>query len=335
MLLTLTACSPADAVAPVSAFPTAATDATRADEPPPVDPFAELLEAPIPVADGFSLPVGSGWTSCGAGCWAHVGPAAVRAIGAGRVVSSESGQLEIEHLWYEDELKCAARATWSGVTATVSNGAMLRRGQAIGTAERVTLVVDADGACALAGDVDGEVFVRGRARLPVPQAAPILALVSKEARAMQLYADGALLGRFEVGFGQADGIKERRGDNRTPSGVYHVVARSQGPFDGDYAAYYGGYWIKLDYPNPWDAARGVDDGLIDAETQASITSAWWSGRLTAQKTALGEGIGMHGWAMEWPDASDRRMSWGCIVMHLRDAPTIFGTLQTGAMVVVF
>jgi hypothetical protein len=53
------------------------------------------------------------------------------------------------------------------------------------------------------------------------------------------------------------------------------------------AAYYSGYWIKLDYPNPWDAARGVDDGLIDAETQASITSAWWSGRLTAQKTALG------------------------------------------------
>lgn len=330
IFLLLTACSPAGADAPAVVSPNEPDRPTSVDPATPDDPFEAFLAVPIPVADGLSS-AGSGWSPCGAGCWEHAGPGVVRAIGAGRVVSVQAGGLVTEHLWYEDEVKHTARAIWSGVDSTLAADAEIRRGQEIGRAERFTLVVDDAGVHD--GDVDA--FIHARGRLPVPQAAPVLALVSKAARAMQVYVAGQVVGRFEVGFGQSDGVKERRGDNRTPSGVYHVVARSEGPFDGDYAAYYGGYWIKLNYPNPWDAARGVDEGLIDAATQRAITDAWWSGRLTAQKTALGGGIGMHGWAMEWSDGGDRRMSWGCIVMHLRDAPTIFGALQTGAMVVVF
>ena len=73
---------------------------------------------------------------------------------------------------------------------------------------------------------------------------------------MRHYERGALRGVYEVAFGQARGPKQVRGDNKTPVGVYHVVSKSRGQFEGEYAAYYGGHFVRLNYPGPDDAERG-------------------------------------------------------------------------------
>jgi lipoprotein-anchoring transpeptidase ErfK/SrfK len=266
----------------------------------------------------------TGWARCGDGCWASGRAGAVHAVATGVVRSVDP--LRTEHLWYDDQDKRVATFTWEGVTTTLAVGTVVNRGEPLGRATQVRLAADV-------GPIDP--FLAGRPRLPVPQDERVLALVSHDRHQLRLYVDHREVGTFEVGFGQAEGDKELRGDNRTPKGIYHVVYRSRGPFDGDFAAYYGGYWIKLDYPNPWDAARGVDAGLFDADLQRTITRAWWDRRVPPQGTKLGGGIGLHGWAYEWDDTGSRGMSWGCVVMHLRDAATIYDALAEGAMVALF
>jgi lipoprotein-anchoring transpeptidase ErfK/SrfK len=285
------------------------------------DPFTAWLDAPIPVASGFSAPFAG--EPCGEGCWRSTRVGKVRAIADGVVRAVGEGTVETEHLWYDDQVRRSARVRWEGVNATVAPGARVVEGEVLGTGTEVRLLSEV-------GPMT--TFIAGRPRLVVPQAERTLAIISHDVDRLRLYAGGKELGTYEVGFGQAEGDKERRGDNRTPKGVYHVVARSTGPFSGPVAEYYGGYWIKLNYPNPWDAARGVDEGLFDVEVQRLITRAWWARELTLQGTKLGGGIGLHGWAYEWEDAGGRGMSWGCVVMHLRDAPTLFEHLVEGTMV---
>ena len=37
--------------------------------------------------------------------------------------------------------------------------------------------------------------------------------------------------------------------------MYFVIDKRRGNFPGDYGAYYGGHWIKINYPNRFDAPR--------------------------------------------------------------------------------
>ncbi len=311
-------------VAAVSAHAPSAAIAAPDERTAGPDVFTAWLEAPIPVADGFTVPAGE---PCGDGCWTRPSGTPVLAVAAGVVREATADTLVTEHLWYEDHEKRTATLRWEGITPSVTAGARITRGQPLGTAATLRLVAPA------LGPIDA--FLAGRPRLAVPQSEPVLALVSHDLDQMRIYVDGAAIGTFEVGFGQAEGDKEQRGDNRTPKGMYHVVYRSKGPFDGPFGAYYGGRWIKLGYPNPWDAARGVDAGLVDGATQRAITRAFWARRMPPQGTALGGGIGLHGWAYEWSDEADRGMSWGCVVLHLRDVGTVYDTLREGAMVVLF
>jgi L,D-transpeptidase catalytic domain len=303
-----------------AAEPLAANPAPGA-APSAVDPFAAWLAAPIPVAGGFAAPMAD---ACGSGCWSASTEAEVRTIGAGIVREVGPDTLVTEHLWYDDQVRRTAQVRWRGLTPSVAVGATLAVGQPIGRATKVQLDAPALGPM--------ELFIAGRPRLPMPQTEPVLAVISHELGQMQLYVDGALTGAYEVGFGQAEGDKELRGDNRTPKGVYFVVAKSTGPFEGPFGAWYGGHWIKLSYPNAWDAARGVDAGLFGVETQRRITRDFWARREPAQGTKLGGGIGLHGWVSEWDAADGRALSWGCVVTHLRDVAAIYAALPQGAMV---
>lgn len=141
--------------------------------------------------------------------------------------------------------------------------------------------------------------------------------------------------KSEIGFGQAQGQKSRRGDNKTPRGMYFVVEKYKGEFPGEYGDYFGGHWIKINYPNEHDAAWGAKQGLITGERARSIAENWRARKLTAQKTPLGGGIGFHGWAHEWTmDRDGPYLSWGCLVAHLADIPEIFELLPVGTMVVI-
>src|SRR6185503_19632575 len=153
---------------------------------------------------------------------------------------------------------------------------------------------------------------------------------------MRLYEKGREAARVEVGFGQAEGRKQLRGDNRTPMGMYHVVQKHRGTFTGAYSEYFGGHWLRLNYPNAHDADRGLAEGLITREVRDQIARAWAERKATNNSTRLGGGIGFHGWAGPWTlEDTGGRLSWGCIVMHTPDITALYDRIPEGAMVVLF
>jgi lipoprotein-anchoring transpeptidase ErfK/SrfK len=92
----------------------------------------------------------------------------------------------------------------------------------------------------------------------------------------------------------------------------------------------------VNYPNAWDADRGLAEGLITREVRDRIARAWAERKPTDASTRLGSGIGFHGWAGEWTlEETGGRLSWGCIVMHNPDIARLFDRIPERAMVVVF
>lgn len=178
-------------------------------------------------------------------------------------------------------------------------------------------------------------FIRSHAKLPVPQAEPELILVDQASYKMRFYKKAVLQKEYEVSFGQGSGQKLVEGDNKTPVGMYFVIQKHQGTFDGPYGAYFGGHWIKINYPNQFDASRARDERLISPGEAATISRDWTARASTAQNTGLGGGIGFHGWIREWSNDGPRHLSWDCIVMHPDDIAGIFDRVPEGTMVVIF
>jgi murein DD-endopeptidase MepM/ murein hydrolase activator NlpD len=178
-------------------------------------------------------------------------------------------------------------------------------------------------------------FINQHRSLPVPQAEPMLVLVDPRSYKMRIYQKQKLLGEYDVSFGQNPGPKQVEGDNKTPTGMYFVTLKHKGKFDGPYAAYYGGHWIKVNYPNAFDASRGVTEGIISSAQQNEITTKWAKRQPTLETTRLGGGIGFHGWIKEWQNDGPRHLSFGCVVMHLSDIRTLFDQIPAGTMVVIF
>jgi hypothetical protein len=117
--------------------------------------------------------------------------------------------------------------------------------------------------------------------------------------------------------------------------MYFIIQKHRGKFDQPYGEYYGGYWIKINYPNKYDAMRGRTQQLISGEERDKISAAWERRAPTVETTRLGGGIGFHGWIREWDNSGPRHLSWGCVVMHLRDISQLYDEVPQGTMVVIF
>jgi hypothetical protein len=178
-------------------------------------------------------------------------------------------------------------------------------------------------------------FIRSHRKLFVPQQETTLVLVDQRRYKMLLYKKGKLYGEYHVSLGQRKGRKRQQGDNRTPKGMYFVIRHHRGKFSGPYGKYYGGHWIKINYPNQYDANWGRAQKLITADLESKITHKWRQRHSTIESTPLGGGIGFHGWSREWSNDGPRHLSWGCIVMHNSDISHIYGQLPVGTMVVIW
>jgi len=178
-------------------------------------------------------------------------------------------------------------------------------------------------------------FITAHRKLSPPQREAALVLVDQNSYKMRLYKSGRMTGEFDISLGQGSGPKQAQGDNKTPTGMYFVIQKHQGNFPGSYGEYYGGYWIKVNYPNTFDAMRASRQGLITAIQAASISKSWQERAPTLQDTKLGGGIGFHGWIREWKNDGPRHLSWGCVVMHLSDVGKFFDQVPEGTMVVIF
>ena len=289
----------------------------------------------------------------------------VYAMGAGRVVSAGfwpspwGGVVLVEHIFYENHQKKRVQSQYAHLSRVdVKEGDVIGRRQQVGLIGRdpnetfpahLHFEIRTDTTLhpifwpsthgkSLAWVKDHYAppteFIEARRELFVPQHEETLVIVEHDRYRMQIFTKGKLEASYEVAFGQAKGAKEVRGDNKTPKGMYFVVSKYRGKFDGPYGRYYGGHWIKINYPNAFDAERGLRAGLIDARMAESMSKAWRKRKLTAQKTELGSGIGFHGWEGPWSLISGGHLSWGCMVMHNPDIKKAFDTIAEGAMVVI-
>jgi murein DD-endopeptidase MepM/ murein hydrolase activator NlpD len=138
-------------------------------------------------------------------------------------------------------------------------------------------------------------FIGGHRKISIPQTEPVLVIVDQPSYKARLYQKGALVREYDVSFGQSTGAKQLQGDNKTPVGMYFVIQKHKGTFAGPYGDYYGGHWIKINYPNTFDAARASRQGLISATQAATITKSWQERAPTLQNTGLvGESVSMAG-----------------------------------------
>jgi murein L,D-transpeptidase YafK len=159
-------------------------------------------------------------------------------------------------------------------------------------------------------------FINSHRNVPRPQIESNLILINKQGYKMRLYQSGNMVEEYDIGLGQTSGPKEIEGDRKTPVGMYFVIQKHSGQFDGPYAAYFGGHWIRVNYPNSFDGSRGRSQNLISAQQQQEIATRWVRREPTLERTALGGGIGFHGWNKEWDNRGVRQLSWGCVVLHL-------------------
>jgi hypothetical protein len=161
-----------------------------------------------------------------------------------------------------------------------------------------------------------------------------LLVVDSEHYQLAVFERGKLERVVEIGLGQGRGPKEELRDLKTPRGTYFIIDKQRGSFGGRWGEYYGGFWIKMNYPGPDDAARGLERGWIDEAMAARIREAWRARKLTPQNTRLGGGVGFHGWAGEWDGSGGAHLSFGCVVLHNADMEALFDRIQVGAMVVL-
>jgi hypothetical protein len=295
----------------------------------PADPFDDYLAADQPVADGFDPPRTAGSNQVRAAAHGKVLFAGVRG-------HAERQEIVLEHLYYANHHKLRVRSVYLGLEEVrVVEGEQVERGQVLALANpprwtQRCFRIEGDGVRPVPTE-----FIRAHRTLPIPQEEAALVLVHASSQRLRLVLRGQAAGTFEVGFGQESGRKRRRGDLRTPQGMYFVVDRQRGPFGGEYGGFLGGYWIKINYPNAHDAAWGRRQGLISAGQEVSIRGAWERRQATCSRTPLGGGIGFHGWIAEWDDQEDRRLSWGCVVLHPGDVAGFYDQVPLGTMVVIF
>ena len=319
---------------------------------PSPDPLEAWRRTDFPTADGFDVAVRG------------AGDGTARAVANGRVAfASDCGTawghvVMVDHVFYENHERRQIRSVYRYLgTTRVRPNDVVRRGQEIGAVKvppgrapaRFVLELRWDAAwpaaCTPSDPAHGHAplgqrlaepsaFIAARRRLAVPQEEPALLVVSTTQRKLRFWLQGEHVGDFEVAFGQGEGRKRRQHDLRTPLGMYFVVEKSRGPFPGPYGAFYGGHWIKVNYPNTYDAAWGREHGLLAANAARRIGDAWWNRKATWQGSPLGGGIGFHGWSGDWDLTGPRRLSWGCVVLRNADIETLFPRIPVGAMVVI-
>jgi murein DD-endopeptidase MepM/ murein hydrolase activator NlpD len=177
-------------------------------------------------------------------------------------------------------------------------------------------------------------FISARRKLIVPMKERNFLHVVKHDYKMNYYSNGKLKKTFEIALSQnPNGPKQKQGDNKMPEGEYRIIQKSRGPFSGPVAKYFGPAWMRLNYPNNYDAERGVISGLISKEEYNSIVKPNNSGREPNKNTALGGGIGIHGWNGSWP-LNFRDLTWGCVSMRNDDLDEWYSKFPEGTLIII-
>lgn len=307
--------------------------------------FAKWVIAPVAdvrmMAAAFSTLAGESWNSSAGGSTAAGQP--VWAIGDGTVTAlyatDQGSAVEIEHRFLENgRVKVAVSITSGLAEIQVAVGERVRRRQKVGSIAKGSEGGPTEVRLAMRRDGDPvaspAAFIREHRRLFVPAAAAALVIAVKREYRLYYCEKGQVVKSFPMAVGQQpEGPKTCDGDNRTPEGEYSITQKALGPFEGEYGRYLGAAWMRLSYPNTADARAALAGGRITAAQCAAITAAQASGLMPPGDTALGGGIGIHGWAADWPDGP-QNLTWGCLSLRHADLLELYPLLKKGTPVII-
>lgn len=177
-------------------------------------------------------------------------------------------------------------------------------------------------------------FIRGHTRLLVPAKEARILIAVKHAYQISLCEKGQVKHTLPIALGQQGRQRKMTdGDNRTPVGEYRITQKARGPFDGDYGAYLGAAWLRLNYPNANDARTALIEKRITKKEHDRIAAATLHDSLAPTDTALGGGIGIHGWISDWPDGK-HHLTWGCLSLRNADLLQLHDWVSKGTRVLI-
>ncbi|MDF2633726.1 MAG: ErfK/YbiS/YcfS/YnhG family protein [Pelosinus sp.] len=155
-------------------------------------------------------------------------------------------------------------------------------------------------------------------------------LVEKSVNKMTVFYQGKPLKSFLCVSGvNAQGDKQRQGDNRTPEGQFFITDKEL----LNNHPYLGQKWMGLSYPDPAHAQKGIDNNLISLNQYQEIVSANDQKVQPPQNTALGGWIGIHGGR---EDLTKEKINWteGCLALQDKDLEELYKMVQYGTPVII-
>ncbi|MCX6849743.1 MAG: L,D-transpeptidase family protein [Verrucomicrobia bacterium] len=177
-------------------------------------------------------------------------------------------------------------------------------------------------------------FIRSHRHLLQPAKEERILIAVKHAYQLHICEKGQVKHTLPIALGQ-DGRQRKTtdGDNRTPVGEYRITQKARGLFDGEYGAYLGAAWLRLNYPNTNDARTALIEKRITKKDHDRIAAAALHGSLAPTDTALGGGIGIHGWISDWPEGK-HHLTWGCLSLRKSDLLQVHDWVSKGTRVLI-
>ncbi|MCB0476796.1 MAG: L,D-transpeptidase [Crocinitomicaceae bacterium] len=178
-------------------------------------------------------------------------------------------------------------------------------------------------------------FVKVHKKLTCPYKSAKLLIAIKSSYKIYIIEKGQITATLDIALGQSPkGHKVKQGDNKTPEGEYKLTQKAKGPFSGSVGPYFGERWIRLSYPNFYDAEMGYKRKLISKSEKEKIQTAILNNQMPPKNTNLGGGIGIHGWYGEWDPKENRDLTWGCISINNSDLVPLYDKLEVGDNIII-
>jgi murein DD-endopeptidase MepM/ murein hydrolase activator NlpD len=301
-------------------------------------------------ADSGQCHTGEAWNGSGGGATDAGQPVFAVATGMVRDVKEtpRGPAVIIEHRFLENG---ALRTVWS-ISAGLADvnlkaGDPVKRRQQIGTIANpgagatVQLYLEIrtqwpppEEADSVAGCESPSEFIRAHRKLTVPAKEKSIIIASKKDYRLLFCRDGKVVEDLPMALSQKPlGAKIEDGDNRTPEGEYRIIQKAGGPFDGEFGKFLGTRWMRINYPNTYDARAALDAGRIGKGECEAIIAANAAGKMPPADSKLGGGIGIHGWASDWPDGP-QNLTWGCLSLREADLKKLYSLAVKGTVVII-
>lgn len=323
-------------------FPVGGADGTAGYTDPSTKRRHKSWSVSEKVVDALGLEARETWN--GSGGADTVANQPVYALAAGTVTEVKDGEVWLEHRFLDNGQPQHVLTGYAGIhDCTLKPGDTVKRRQRIaqiasgmngGHVQLTIMLRHLLYADAATWPQSVSAFIRNHRRLLVPAKEGRMLIAVKHAYQIHLCEKGKVKHTLPIALGQEGRQRKMTdGDNGTPVGEYRITQKAKGPFDGESGAYLGAAWLRLSYPNAFDARTALSEKRITKNEHDSIAAAALHCSLAPTDTSLGGGIGIHGWISDWPDGK-HHLTWGCLSMRKADLLQVYDLVKKGTRVLI-